>query len=1798
MSLPGSINPYLAGPAITKAYGFYGREDILQAVVNTLTGSEQNAIVLHGQRRIGKSSLLHRLKRDEKLNQTHVPIFLDMQHCQQDSPARILADLAQTIADELSLNLDADQPDEAFADNRYFRQEFLPQIYSELAGKRLLFLFDEFDVVVPEEKTGEDSQDKSFIGYIQTLISQEKEHLAFVFVVGQRLDLLVGKQGQGIDRLFKGSRSEPVQRLNETETFHLVQELGKRGHLEYRTEALDEIWALTNGHPYISQLLGAEIFDRLQKEARQIATLQDVENCIDKAMEHGQTALNWFWDGFDTEARLVLSAIAELTDRHTSISDDQISQTLEDHSLILGGSERLDAYRQLLAGDFLKQSGAGHDWRYQFAVEFIRRWIVRYRSLREAQKEIEAGNPDAVRHYQLGQSAYNRGNMTEAVDHFRSALEFNPRYTRPQLILPSALRALERVDEAIAEAEKAYRLEPDGIKNELAGLYFGKADSLLQADLQDEAINYLLNTLDLIPNHAEARQYLARICVQQIRSGLQNKQEDDAKKALDALHKLRAIPDDETISQSVQKLWIDYAKSFLDKEPPQWNQTQELLIMLDRWGLLDATTIDLYNDITFQKAKDHLTKHELDLALQVLQEEIKPPRPIDRTKQLLIEYSDDLQDHKDWAKAEKVLVSLQSLLGTEDSPSNELIELYIKWGDDLVSQKKFEQGIKIYLRGSLEAKVTEAREKQLAAFDRDQFKQGILALRQKDIEPAFEHFRQIKDRQAEAIKNAIRDCLPEWANEAAWQVGKGALEALKSLFPTDSTMNTWLANWLWHWAEASNREASSEETKPEMVKDLCSEVLGLAQNDTPLHNLLERSEPGHKEPPTASSKLKPAVCSLFATITLNQAEDTLTQKNLEEKGLKDVQTLFQKALELPILPLKLADEQQHLLRDFAQRSKQQEAWTLARRATKLEYDLKIADSQTAKNWTELDIEQSCYELRAINPSAAFEMLDRLKQDGSRAERQRVRALMYKASGLYAGWSCVDNSFPCLSESRGYWDQARTIIQNLAGWLGAGEASQALKGYINVLFVEEAEALDHYLQIMQANHIPDKSLQLMKQKVEVIQNGLEYAQNLAHSEKHKWVKRYTQTCLELGQAYLVNEDLYLAQAIFKDLVTLDIVDRNLKKEVDNTISQSFYAYREYKFSHAAWDEAIKALDCHKSFDFPPREGKLSDLADNRLEGIRQRIVVHQARAELADIICEDSDSPEEIAADFEPVFRLLETLFKPGDLQADSPEEMIWPEKQVKTVIWAEAEKRMGEGKWAAGVCLLKRLDHFLTEARSGVRNQETLSLLVDRLEHWGDTCHNRARAVGGEAISEDYPQILKEAGEIFHEGLAFTYQAAEPRNKDLVAKYLQIQFELAQHYLTQDPLAAEPPDYWPQVKECLQKVLVEEHDDAHESQLNTLLHTRSQELAKKKHWRRANDILEDLEELYQINQPDKLSNYKEQFAEQRLKLALQEIDAYLRQPQPGWDRIVDRLNAVKIIDLPWTKSREVITRTLQPIYDRWLESKQWTYSVRFASSLLSLDPDYEGFVTWTVQALYSSGRDLSDRERYAEAEENFLAALEKASQQQVVQPEELEKCLLVAQLGHAYQELEQNRLERAVAIYRQILEKPPEYLGQAEKVKQALQSYTDSLVKRATQESDLWAKAHTALSSLAGLIPQDETITILQQELTLREFDFWLNTHDLEKAFDILATSAEKLWNVEGIQNVVQNYSRRIINHKDLWAVAIAAVEKLGENPRYPATERSWLADEYIYLGDKLGENNNRLGAEKAYRLAYSISPE
>ncbi len=62
MTLP--INPYIAGNPVGGNPAFIGRADVLREVLRVLRRPAENAIVLYGQRRIGKTSVL---QHDKKL---------------------------------------------------------------------------------------------------------------------------------------------------------------------------------------------------------------------------------------------------------------------------------------------------------------------------------------------------------------------------------------------------------------------------------------------------------------------------------------------------------------------------------------------------------------------------------------------------------------------------------------------------------------------------------------------------------------------------------------------------------------------------------------------------------------------------------------------------------------------------------------------------------------------------------------------------------------------------------------------------------------------------------------------------------------------------------------------------------------------------------------------------------------------------------------------------------------------------------------------------------------------------------------------------------------------------------------------------------------------------------------------------------------------------------------------------------------------------------------------------------------------------------------------------------------------------------------------------------------------------------------------------------------------------------------------------------------------------------------------------------------------------------------------------
>ena len=59
-----SPNPYIIGKPLREGELFFGREDVFQYIRQNLKGEyRDNIIILHGQRRTGKTSILYQLRK-------------------------------------------------------------------------------------------------------------------------------------------------------------------------------------------------------------------------------------------------------------------------------------------------------------------------------------------------------------------------------------------------------------------------------------------------------------------------------------------------------------------------------------------------------------------------------------------------------------------------------------------------------------------------------------------------------------------------------------------------------------------------------------------------------------------------------------------------------------------------------------------------------------------------------------------------------------------------------------------------------------------------------------------------------------------------------------------------------------------------------------------------------------------------------------------------------------------------------------------------------------------------------------------------------------------------------------------------------------------------------------------------------------------------------------------------------------------------------------------------------------------------------------------------------------------------------------------------------------------------------------------------------------------------------------------------------------------------------------------------------------------------------------------------------
>ncbi len=358
-------SPYVLGVPLTMHQAiFVGRTDVSARLELLLADHRCPPLLLYGQRRMGKTSLLNNLGR--LLPTTIVPLFVDLQGpaSQASQHAGFLYNLARSMGDSARRQREFRLPPLAretlTAEPFTAFDEWLDAVEAVLAPHTVLLALDEFEALDQALDNGRFSA-AAVLGMLRHLI-QHRPRFKVLLAGSHALDelhrwshYLINVQVIHLGYLSEGAARQLIE--------HPVEDFA----LRYTPEASQRVLDLTHGHPFLVQLLCAEIVALKNEQdltRRRLACLADVEAAVPEALQHGAL---FFADiahhQVDTSGLAVLRALAA----------QGAYAVVERHVLARTCPRALEqTLAVLVQREVLEPVASG----YRFQVELVRRWFA------------------------------------------------------------------------------------------------------------------------------------------------------------------------------------------------------------------------------------------------------------------------------------------------------------------------------------------------------------------------------------------------------------------------------------------------------------------------------------------------------------------------------------------------------------------------------------------------------------------------------------------------------------------------------------------------------------------------------------------------------------------------------------------------------------------------------------------------------------------------------------------------------------------------------------------------------------------------------------------------------------------------------------------------------------------------------------------------------------------------------------------------------------------------------------------------------------------------------------------------------------------------------------------------------------------------------------------------------------------------------------------------------------------------------------------------------------------------------
>lgn len=308
------ISPYkIAGPADTT---FYGRADI----INKISGTTHTSFAIVGARKIGKSSLLHKIKNNPLPKTTYLYMDLDYEFSNVKTYKTFVKSLQAEI--EKAFNIKVDFGKFPFGIDLTKLSKTIQKL--SIGGKRIIFIFDEIDGLLEFDK----KNNYKLLRIFRTM-SQQK-HCQFIFSGFKQLY----QRKREIDNpLYNFCEEIVLQPLDRKSAEDLITDPLKSIGIHYKNpEDRELILGYTACHPNLLQFFCKNLIEKIDQHTnvddRRVIFRDDIEELYNTKYEDHIMDQVYMFSSLSAVSQLILIHLVKTREKGETFSENELKKEL------------------------------------------------------------------------------------------------------------------------------------------------------------------------------------------------------------------------------------------------------------------------------------------------------------------------------------------------------------------------------------------------------------------------------------------------------------------------------------------------------------------------------------------------------------------------------------------------------------------------------------------------------------------------------------------------------------------------------------------------------------------------------------------------------------------------------------------------------------------------------------------------------------------------------------------------------------------------------------------------------------------------------------------------------------------------------------------------------------------------------------------------------------------------------------------------------------------------------------------------------------------------------------------------------------------------------------------------------------------------------------------------------------------------------------------------------------------------------------------------------------------------------